>query len=166
MIRTHTGPPPTLPSLTLPRARREVAPERQTGFCRGRLAALGGALALLLGLSGPFSADARDPMLPGAAVAAATDAAPASAEDPRQFVDFVVEDDANCQLRDGQHVSVRSTHPSRSIRVWLDRYYRNVGTGDRSHSDLKPAADPEALGCTRVMDGVQEWRVIRALFIN
>ena len=96
----------------------------------------------------------------------AAPAAPAAAEDPAQFIQFVLEDDANCQIREGQHISVRSRHPTRTIRVWLDRFYQNTGTGDRSRSDLRPAAEPEGLGCSVVMNGKQEWRIVRAQFLN
>jgi hypothetical protein len=104
-------------------------------------------------------------LLLGAALPAHADA-PTAEADPASFVAFVLEDDANCLLREGQHVLVYSTHPKRTIRVWLDRVYSGVGTGDRSRSDLPPGADPEPLGCSRVMDGTQEWRVVRAIFLD
>lgn len=120
-------------------------------------------LVLLLGLT-----------LPGPASAAAGPTAPppppdraATAEpEPSAFVVFVLEDDGDCILRDAQHVSMRSSHPSRTIRVWLDRYTRGVGTGDRSRTDLKPGGEPEPLGCSRVMGDVQEWRVVRAIYVD
>lgn len=90
----------------------------------------------------------------------------AGSDDPAHYVQFVLEDDSDCLLRDGKHVTVHSTHPSRSIRVWLDRYYHDVGTGDRSRSDLKPGAEPEGLGCSRVDAAPQEWRIVRAQFLN
>jgi len=114
------------------------------------------ALALVLLSLCPPQVRAADTMPPGAG----------AGEDPAAFVEFVQEDDSDCLMREGKHVVVHSTHPSRTIRVWLDRYYRNVGTGDRSHSDLKPGAEPEALGCSHVGDGTQEWRVARALFLD
>ncbi len=87
-------------------------------------------------------------------------------DDPRQFIEFVHEEDAGCQTRDGKKILVRSTHASRHIRVWLDRYYQNVGTGDRSRSDLAPDGEPEPLGCDTVMSGQQDWRIARALFLD
>lgn len=88
------------------------------------------------------------------------------AENPGAFVEFILEDEANCQSRDSQHVVVHNSHPKRTVRVWLDRYYRNVPTGDRSRSDLLPGAEPEGLGCATVMNAKQEWRVVRAVFLN
>jgi hypothetical protein len=125
--------------------RDPVTPSCRTVFLRIALAAL--------------------PLLPALAVQANPPPTPA-AEDPQGFVQFVLEDDTNCQMRDGQHVLVRSTHPKRTIRVWLDRYYAGVGTGDRSRSDLAPTAEAEALGCSRVMNGPQEWRIVRAIFVD
>lgn len=103
-----------------------------------------------------------------AATLAPGDARPAAApgDDPAAYVQFVLEDDSDCQMREGKHVLVRSAHPTRAIRVWLDRYYRNSGTGDRSHSDLRPGAEGEALGCSHIGDGDQEWRVVRAQFLD
>jgi hypothetical protein len=41
-----------------------------------------------------------------------------------------------------------------------------VGTGDRSKTEMKPGSPPVALGCSRTMDGPQEWRVVRAKFTD
>ena len=90
----------------------------------------------------------------------------AAQEDPTAFVSFVEEPSANCLARSGMEILVRSTHPKRTLRVWLDRYHMGTGTGDRSRSDLKPGAEPEALGCSRSANGTQEWRLVRAVFLD
>ena len=71
-----------------------------------------------------------------------------------------------CVARNGVQILVRNTHPTRRVRVWLDRIHMGVGTGDRSRSDLAPGAEPEPLGCSRSLSGPQEWRVVRAVFID
>jgi hypothetical protein len=48
----------------------------------------------------------------------------------------------------------------------MDRFHMGVGTGDRSRSELKPGAEPEPLGCSRTLTGVQEWRIVRAQFVD
>ena len=110
------------------------------------------ASALLLMMVRGFAASPPDPGKPS--------------DDPKDFIQFVLDDSADCLIREGQHIAVRNTHPQRTIRVWLDRYFQNVGTGDRSHTDLLPAAEPEGLGCSTVMNGKQEWRVVRAKFLD
>jgi len=91
----------------------------------------------------------------------------ATAEDARQYVQFVEDGTAQCVSRNGMQILVKSTHPSRSVRVWLDRYNADVATADRSRTDLKPGADPEPLGCSRTLDGgTQEWRIVRAQFAD
>jgi hypothetical protein len=86
-------------------------------------------------------------------------------DDARQYVQFVQDNAAMCVSRNAVEILVKSTHRSRTVRVWLDRYNAGVGTGDRSRSDLKPGAEPEPLGCSRTLDGgIQEWRVVRAQF--
>ena len=87
--------------------------------------------------------------------------------DPRTFVQLVEDFSGNCSGRNAKQVLVKSEHPSRAIRVWLDRYVMNIGTGDRSRSDLAPGGEPEPLGCSRSLEGAtQEWRVVRAAFID
>ncbi len=90
----------------------------------------------------------------------------AADEDAAAYVQFVQEPGANCVGRGGMLVLVKSTHPSRKLRVWMDRLLMGAGTGDRSRSDLAPGAEPEALGCSRNLNGTQEWRVVRARFID
>lgn len=92
-------------------------------------------------------------------------AAPA-AEDALAFVQFVQEPAANCVTRNGMQILVKSTHPSRTVKVWLDRFHMGVGTGDRSRSVLPPGAEPEPLGCSRSTSGVQEWRPVKAEFVD
>lgn len=98
--------------------------------------------------------------LAGSAAAAPTD------EDPKQFVQFVEELAGSCTARSAKMILVHSTHPTRKLRVWLDRYHMGTGTGDRSRSELPPNGEPEALGCSRSTDGPQEWRLVRAAFIE
>src|SRR5262245_340187 len=90
----------------------------------------------------------------------------AAAEDAAGFVSFVEEPSANCLARSGMEILVRNTHTTRTLRVWLDRYHMGTGTGDRSRSDLKPGAEPEPLGCSRSANGPQEWRLVRAIFLD
>ena len=89
-----------------------------------------------------------------------------AADEPSAFVGFVEEHTAGCVSRNGVQILVRNTHPSRTLRVWLDRYHMGTGTGDRSRSDLKPGAAPEPLGCSRSPTGPQEWRLVRAAFLD
>ena len=94
-------------------------------------------------------------------------AAPARAEDDAaKYVAFVEENAATCVQRNATQIQVRSTHPTRKIKVWLDRYHMGVGTGDRSRSELAPGAEPEPLGCSRSDSGRQEWRIVRAAFVD
>ena len=87
-------------------------------------------------------------------------------DDPHTYVEFVEDFAAGCVARQGVQIQVRSRHPSKGVRVWLDRYHMGVGTGDRSRSELLPGAEPVALGCSRSTTGAQEWRLVRASFID
>jgi hypothetical protein len=104
---------------------------------------------------------------PLAAAAAPPPATAASgAEDPRSYVEFVQEFAGHCVARGGVQILVRSRHPSRTLKVWFDRFHGGSGTGDRSRSELKPGAEPDPLGCSKNNDAPQEWRIVRAEFVD
>lgn len=85
-------------------------------------------------------------------------------EDPAAYVQFVQEPGATCVARNGMQILVKNKHPTRTIKVWLDRWHMGVGTGDRSRSELKPGAEAEPLGCSRSLTGPQEWKLVKARF--
>ncbi|WP_210760695.1 hypothetical protein [Azohydromonas sediminis] len=87
-------------------------------------------------------------------------------DDARRHVQFVEEPTGTCVTRNGVQIQVRNTHPTRTLRVWLDRYFMGVGTGDRSRTVLRPGAAPEPLGCSRNLNGPQEWRIVRAEWVD
>lgn len=87
-------------------------------------------------------------------------------DDPASFVRFVEEPTGQCVARDGVQILLKNAHPTRRLRVWLDRYQSGVGTGDRSRAELAPGAEPEPLGCSRNLGGPQEWRLARAVFVD
>jgi hypothetical protein len=87
-------------------------------------------------------------------------------EDPTKFVTFTQDFAAGCVSRNAVQLLVGNSHPSRTVMVWLDRYHMDVGTGDRSKTEMKPGAEAVALGCSRTLDGPQEWRVVKAKFID
>lgn len=130
------------------------------GFA-GRLSVLRARLAVLALLApalvwGQASAPASGP--PATAAGAGQEAS--------RFVAFVQDFASTCVQRNGVQIQVRNTHPQRTVRVWMDRIHMGVGTGDRSRSDLKPGAEPEPLGCSRTLSGAQEWRIVRAQFVD
>ena len=107
---------------------------------------------------------------PFAVVALMLSLAPAAAlaqgEDAASFVQFTQEFAGQCTARNGVQILVKNAHPTRALRVWLDRIHMGKGTGDRSRSDLAPGAEPEPLGCSRSEFGAQEWRIVRAVFTD
>ena len=87
-------------------------------------------------------------------------------DDARASVQIVEDLSGTCSARNAKLLLVKNTHPTRKLRVWLDRYHMGHGTGDHSRSDLAPGAEPEPLGCSRTAYGPQEWRIVRAVFID
>ncbi|MFM2119031.1 MAG: hypothetical protein RL722_499 [Pseudomonadota bacterium] len=114
-------------------------------------------LALVMGLL-PLASQAQTP--PPAA-SAAPSAHPGDPDDPAGYVRFVEEFAGNCVNWSGVQIQVKNVHPSRSLRVWLDREYMGKGTGDRSRSLLRPGAEAEPLGCSRVAGGAQGWKIVK-----
>lgn len=87
-------------------------------------------------------------------------------EEPAAYLKFVEDFAASCVSRNGVQYQVKNTHPTRRMRVWLDRFHMGVATADRSRSDLAPGAEPEPLGCSRTDTGTQEWRVVRVIWLD
>jgi hypothetical protein len=101
------------------------------------------------------------------ALALAAPGGAAAGEDAAAFVKFGEDFGATCVNRQTVTVTVRNTHPSRMVRVWLERSVGGVPTGDRSKSDLKPDATPEDLGCAKSLEGAeQKWKIQRAMFVD
>lgn len=103
------------------------------------------------------------------ALAGALLAAPAmaqDAQDPAAFVEFVKDFDANCVRWEGYLVMIRSTHPTRRIKVTLERQFMGKPTGDRSRSELVPNGEPDKLGCSQLQVGTQEWKITKVEFMD
>ena len=80
-------------------------------------------------------------------------------EDPNDYVKFTTDFDAKCVNRGGVMIYISNSHPNNTLKVTLERWFMNYRTGDRSRSVLTPSSIPEALGCSKVSNGKQEWRV-------
>ena len=129
----------------------------------GRQARRQPARAAAAGMTGPLTRVGAPVVLAWALV---TGGSARADEEAHDYVEFVQDFTASCVARQGVQILVKSRHPKRTVRVWLDRFHMGVGTGDRSRSDLAPGAEPEALGCSRSTTGAQEWRLVRASFVD
>lgn len=83
-------------------------------------------------------------------------------EDPASFLKFSTDFDAKCVIRGGVMIYISNTHSTGKIKVLLERWYMDNRTADRGRSVLMPGAEPEALGCSLVSKGKQEWRVLES----
>ena len=64
-------------------------------------------------------------------------------DDAAKYTQFVEENTGSCVQRNGVQIQVRNTHPTRRIKVWLDRYQAGVGTGDPLAQRTRPAPSPK-----------------------
>ena len=87
-------------------------------------------------------------------------------EDPASFLKFSTDFDAKCVTRGGVMIYISNTHTTGKIKVLLERWYMNNRTADRGRSVLMPGAEPEALGCSLISDGKQEWKVLKSEWVN
>ncbi len=88
--------------------------------------------------------------------------AAAEDEDPLKFIAFSTDFDSKCVQRNGVMIYIANKHPSRSMRLVLERWYMDNRTADRGKSLLKPGEEPEPLGCSNVEGGKQEWKVLKS----
>ena len=86
--------------------------------------------------------------------------------DPASFLKFSTDFDAKCVVRGGVMIYISNTHSTGKIKVLLERWYMNNRTADRGRSLLMPGAEPEALGCSLVSDGKQEWKVLKSEWVH
>ena len=85
---------------------------------------------------------------------------------PDAFLKFSTDFDAKCVVRGGVMIYISNTHSTGKIRVLLERWYMDNRTADRGRSVLMPGAEPEALGCSLVSKGKQEWRVLKSEWVK
>ena len=85
---------------------------------------------------------------------------------PESFLKFSTDFDAKCVVRGGVMIYISNTHSTGKIRVLLERWYMDNRTADRGRSVLIPGAEPEALGCSLVSKGKQEWRVLKSEWVK
>lgn len=88
--------------------------------------------------------------------------AAAEDEDPLKFVAFSTDFDSKCVQRNGVMIYVANKHPSRTLKLVLERWYMDNRTADRGKSLLKPGEEPEPLGCSTIEGGKQEWKVLKS----
>ena len=86
--------------------------------------------------------------------------------DPASFLKFSTDFDAKCVTRGGVMIYIANTHSTGKIKVVLERWYMENRTADRGRSVLMPGAEPEALGCSLVSDGKQEWKVLKSEWVE
>lgn len=105
-------------------------------------------------------------VLPWFALALCAPASGASTEEARDAVEWVADADARCVQLGGTLTGVRNRDRSRTVRVWLDRWYLGVRTPDRGRYDLAPDAPAHALGCSETRQGPQHWTIEDAHFLD
>ncbi len=81
------------------------------------------------------------------------------------FIVFSETYDEDCEDKGGKRVFVQNQHDRRLIDLHLDRYFSGLRQGGRSMFALAPGAS-QALGCSRVFEAKQDWKLIHAEFIS
>ena len=83
-----------------------------------------------------------------------------AAENIAANVKFVKEDSADCSISDGKLISIQNTDPTKTLQVWVDRWFMDVQTADHTKQILPPKAAPTPLGCSIARaGGKQHWTI-------
>ncbi len=90
----------------------------------------------------------------------------ALAENPNNFLIFSTDFAAKCVTRGGVMIYLSNTHPSKRIKVTLERWYMGYKTADRGRTILKAKSNPDPLGCSKVSEGKQEWKILKAEWVK
>ena len=90
----------------------------------------------------------------------------ALADDPGKFLSFSSDFAAKCVTRGGKMIYLSNNHPSKEIMVTLERWYMNNKTADRGRSILPPKSAPDPLGCSKISEGKQEWKILKAEWVK
>mgnify|MGYP000022832597 CR=1 FL=1 len=80
-------------------------------------------------------------------------------------LEWVAEPEAQCVQLGGTMTGLRNRDRSRTLRVWVERWYLDVLTADRSRHDLPPDGSVRQLGCSETRSGAQRWTVVDARFL-
>ena len=86
-----------------------------------------------------------------------------AADDASALLVFEEVSDGKCQILSagGKLVVLRNVHPERTIRYRLVRVFRDIPQG-RVDGEIAAGGPPQKLGCSRVDQRVQTWRIERA----
>lgn len=88
-----------------------------------------------------------------------------SGESAGSYLNIAPQHDGKCQnlSEGGKLVVLRNTHPARSIRFRLVRYFKGVPQS-RIVGAVAPGEEGQKLGCNRVDGRDQSWKIERAEF--
>jgi hypothetical protein len=89
-------------------------------------------------------------------------APPVTAGSATDMVEWVQLDDAECSNEGGKMIAVRGRHSAGTLKIWLDRWYSGIKTGDRGHHELAVGEEPLQLGCSKTGGEDQRWELVDA----
>ncbi len=87
-------------------------------------------------------------------------------EPASEYVEFSYDFHSECVARNGKMVLVRNTHPARTVKLYLYRYFADKRQPGRAVHTLQPNAEAVAVGCTVVQGLAQKWEVAKARFLH
>jgi len=85
-----------------------------------------------------------------------------------EYLEFLSVEDGHCQnlSQGGQLLLLKSTHPAKKIKFRLERYFAGVRQPGLVQDVIDPGSQPVRLGCTRVDNREQNWKVRLATFLD
>ena len=89
-----------------------------------------------------------------------------ASEDAAQHIDFSYDFDSKCVVRNGKMLLIKSNHAQRTIKVYLQRYFAEKRQPGRTVQVLKPGDEAVGLGCTMIDGKPQDWKLIKATYLD
>ena len=74
-------------------------------------------------------------------------------------ISMVETEDERCVANDGKMISLEAKNLSRSMMVWVDRWFMEVQTADHTRQILSKEDSLVALGCSNTYSGPQRWTI-------
>lgn len=74
-------------------------------------------------------------------------------------VTLIETDDADCLLHGGKRISLKLVDSSKTVTVWVDRWFMQIQTPDHTKHVLSQSKPESALGCSATRAGAQHWTI-------
>jgi len=104
----------------------------------------------------------------GTVIGSTTEDGALAGDDPRSYLEFIANSDGKCTILSagGRLQSIKNNHRLKTIRYRLVRYIAGKPQPSFTSGTVGPVGQMSALGCDRVDDQDQRWRLESARYVD